>query len=149
MALLLKGEAMPAEDIWCRQGLLLLTLAFLIGLHALSSYLPLHDFIDIPIRSQMKIEVSSPTVWTNSKERAPSARVIKVPPVESLDINRASRDELMTLPGIGPVLAEHIVEYRKEKGRFVEISEIRDVRGIGEKRFEKIRGMIQIKEGGK
>jgi len=61
-----------------------------------------------------------------------------------ININLASRSELMDLPGIGPVLAERIVEYRGQNGAFAQIEEIRKVSGIGEKRFDTIKDKITV-----
>ena len=49
-----------------------------------------------------------------------------------------------TLPGIGPQLAERIVQYREEQGAFSEIEDIMAVKGIGEKKFKKLREYIVI-----
>lgn len=61
---------------------------------------------------------------------------------KSIDINSAGAEELDLLPGIGPVLAERIVQYREENGDFDEISEIREVSGIGDRIFRKISAYI-------
>ena len=63
---------------------------------------------------------------------------------KSIDINRADKDELDKLPGIGPALAERIIEYRIDYGDFSDIEEIMDVSGIGEKTFAKIRDFIYV-----
>ncbi len=62
-----------------------------------------------------------------------------------LDINRASAAELELLPGIGPVLAGRIVEYRKLRGRFQSVDELLDVPGIGPKRLEQIRPYVVVR----
>ena len=59
-----------------------------------------------------------------------------------LDINQASADELDMLPGIGPSLAQAIIEYREVNGPFFYLEEIMDVPGIGEKRFTDISPLI-------
>lgn len=59
-------------------------------------------------------------------------------------INRAAKDELETLPGIGPATAEKIVAYRKEHGRFERIEDIMLVKSIGPKKFEKLRQFITL-----
>ena len=61
-----------------------------------------------------------------------------------LNINIASRTELMELPGIGPSLSERIVEHRSLNGPFRRIEDIRNVSGIGQQRFETIRDRITV-----
>ena len=56
----------------------------------------------------------------------------------AVNINKAGTEELETLPGIGEVLAQRIVEYRNENGDFLSIEELDNVRGIGEKTLSKI-----------
>lgn len=62
-----------------------------------------------------------------------------------VNINSASQTELETLPGIGPSIASKIVNYRKEKGKFLKIEDIKNVSGIGEAKFEKIKKYISVK----
>ena len=69
------------------------------------------------------------------------------PQGEKVNINAATVDELVTLPGIGPSYAQRIVEYREKNGPFKKVEDLLNVRGIGEKTFEKIRDRITI--GGK
>ena len=61
-----------------------------------------------------------------------------------ININSASLSELMTLPGIGEIKAQAIVDYRLENGSFTAISELMNVSGIGEKTFEKLREKICV-----
>ena len=63
-----------------------------------------------------------------------------------VDVNKADAGTLDRLPGIGPVLAERIVEYRRAHGRFRTIDEITLVRGIGERTLTKLRGRITVDE---
>jgi competence protein ComEA len=62
----------------------------------------------------------------------------------SLDVNRASQEDFERLPGIGPVLAGRIVEYRAARGGFQDIEELRRVKGVGEKTFERIRAFVAV-----
>ena len=61
-----------------------------------------------------------------------------------ININLASQSELMDLPGIGAVLASRIVDYRRQHGDFRRIEDIRNVSGIGEKRYEAIQDKITV-----
>lgn len=62
-----------------------------------------------------------------------------------VDLNHATQAELETLPGIGPALAQRIIEYR-ESSPFTSPDEIRNVRGIGDKLFEGMKEMITVRE---
>ena len=61
-----------------------------------------------------------------------------------ININSASRSELMDLPGIGSVLSERIVEYRRINGPFSKIEDLRNVSGIGDKRYDTVKDRITV-----
>ncbi len=61
-----------------------------------------------------------------------------------IGINSANIEDLITLPGIGPKLAEKIIEYRKVNGRFKNPYELQKIDGIGEKKFESIERFISL-----
>ena len=62
-----------------------------------------------------------------------------------ININTASGSELEELPGIGPALAQCIIDHRDTHGPFATVEEIMDVRGIGQGTFEDIRDLITVK----
>ena len=62
-----------------------------------------------------------------------------------VNINKATENELSTLPGIGNSLATRIVEYRRQNGNFKTIEDIKNVSGIGESKFANIKDFISIK----
>lgn len=97
---------------------------------------------DSPIEpTGTEIAETQPTV-SNPSTGAPETQ----PPQseKKVNINTASIEQLMTLPGIGEVYAKRIVEYRAANGPFKKISDITNVTGIGTKRFEAIMGLITV-----
>lgn len=64
-----------------------------------------------------------------------------------LNINKASLEELQTLPGIGEVRAKSIIEYREAQGGFKSVEELGNISGIGAKTLEKLRDKVDIKWG--
>jgi competence protein ComEA len=65
-------------------------------------------------------------------------------PSALVNVNSATLAELETLPGIGPTLAEAIIAERERRGGFKSVNELRDVRGIGEKRFADLKDKVTI-----
>ncbi|MEE1739191.1 ComEA family DNA-binding protein [Streptomyces sp. BE147] len=60
-----------------------------------------------------------------------------------VSLNTASAEQLETLPGVGPVLAQHIVDYRTEHGGYRSVGELRQVRGIGDRRFADLEPLVR------
>ena len=61
-----------------------------------------------------------------------------------LNINRATREELERLPGVGPALARRIVEHRERHGAFRRVEHLLAVRGISERRFAELRAHVTV-----
>mgnify|MGYP006357859785 FL=1 len=57
----------------------------------------------------------------------------------AVNINTAGADELKALPGIGPAKAEAIVEYRKQHGNFKSVEELKNVKGIGDGIYNRLK----------
>ncbi len=64
--------------------------------------------------------------------------------VSKININTATETELDKLPGIGPVYANRIVEYRQLNNGFKSLEELKNIKGIGEKTFEKLKDLISL-----
>lgn len=62
-----------------------------------------------------------------------------------VNINKATKEELQTLQGIGESTAEKIITYRKENGNFKQIEDIKNVPGIGDAKYENIKDKISVK----
>ena len=61
-----------------------------------------------------------------------------------VSINSAGIEELTTLPGIGKTTAQKIIDYRQEKGSFLSLEELMNVKGIGKSKYENIKGSITL-----
>ncbi|MEI2471026.1 helix-hairpin-helix domain-containing protein [Peribacillus frigoritolerans] len=62
-----------------------------------------------------------------------------------VNLNTATQEDLQTLTGIGPSKANAILEYRETIGKFKEVDELKQVTGIGDKTFERLRDSISVK----
>lgn len=62
----------------------------------------------------------------------------------AIDLNTATKDDLVELSGIGPAKAQAILDYRAQHGGFKSVDELKSVRGIGAKQFEKLRPEISV-----
>ena len=63
---------------------------------------------------------------------------------EKINLNSATAEQLQTIPGIGPSTAKSILDYRSKVGKFNKIEEIINVKGIGEKKFQKIKDRLTV-----
>lgn len=81
------------------------------------------------------------TISVQRADREPPAPELPAAaePQGPVDVNTADADALQTLPGIGPALAERIIDYRTEHGPFRSVEELLEVKGIGEATLEKFR----------
>ena len=63
---------------------------------------------------------------------------------EPIDLNRADKETLMLLPGVGEVIAGRILEYRNEVGAFTYKEELMNISGIGEKTYEELKDLVTV-----
>ncbi len=66
------------------------------------------------------------------------------PVTQKVNINTASLEELVMLPSIGEATAKRIIEYRQKNGAFLTISDLKQVSGIGDQTFEKLKNLITV-----
>jgi competence protein ComEA len=126
-----KAEALPKADV-----------------HALNlaAFLKDGDEVFVPDRSSRALEAFEEALTIRGAEKiAPTySRRQKQPPIGKVAINRATAKQLESLPGIGPALAERIVEYRQAHGPFKSVDELLNVRGIGKKKLEALRPYVKL-----
>jgi len=75
---------------------------------------------------------------------APDQKAVASASEKPVSINKADLDELQTVRGIGPALAERIMSYRQTSGGFKTLEELKEVKGIGDAKFEKIKNQITM-----
>ncbi len=68
----------------------------------------------------------------------------KVSASNPLDLNRATAAQLDTLPGIGPVTAQRILDYRNKVGRINSVDELKKISGLGGAKFEEIKNLLRV-----
>lgn len=88
--------------------------------------------------------VNGPGQHALDQNRVVSAKVATLHDSALLDLNRATADELEALPGIGAVLAQRVVAFRESAGRFRTVDDLRGVKGIGAKKFDRLKSLITV-----
>lgn len=91
------------------------------------------------MRSQVSLQVVPSELTPEEKDVDDLLRQAKI-----VNINQDPVEKIITLPGIGPALAERIVEYRQVHGSYKKIEELLNVPGIGPKKLEKIKEFVVV-----
>ena len=89
-------------------------------------------------------ETEAQEIQTEEASKKPQTAPVAPKPTGTVNINTATKEQLMTLDGIGEVKATAILEYRRENGNFYTVDELTNVKGIGEKTLETIRARIKV-----
>jgi len=92
---------------------------------------------------QVIVGASAPAGPGGTAPGGPGAPAAGTAPAAPVSLNTATADQLDTLPGVGPVLAQHIIDYRTQHGGFRSVDELREVNGIGERRFADLRNLVR------
>lgn len=131
--------------------LLLMALVIGIGIQVVKKYQPKKINEEWAVEyDRILSEFNQKTQEREAREGLPadSAKKISYPEKEKfvgrININAASHEEFQTLPGVGPATATKIIDYRASIGAFVKIEDIQKVKGIGPKKFEKIKSFIVV-----
>jgi competence protein ComEA len=106
-------------------------------MRALFMVLALVAIAALPAAAQQKAAGGSSKAAGRSAAAAPSAPV---------NLNTATQAQIETLPGIGPKVAQRIIEYRQKNGQFKKIEDLMNVKGVGEKSFLKLKPYLTVTE---
>lgn len=90
-----------------------------------------------------QLVVGGPAPAGAAAPAVPAGRGTAAGPTAPVSLSTATVDQLDTLPGVGPVLAQHIVDYRTRNGGFRSVDELREVNGIGDRRFADLRDLVR------
>ena len=74
----------------------------------------------------------------------PHSLAKKKPPLKPVNINTANSEELQQVPGIGPATAQKILQMRKSYGAFKSVDDLLAIRGLGQKRLDKMRKYLTV-----
>ena len=98
----------------------------------------------LPLPSEEEISSQNTEASSSASTQAPpesheppasSSPASSAPPQGKINLNTAGKEELMSIKGLGEILAERILDYRERHGGFDSLEELMEVDGIGEKRF--------------
>lgn len=104
---------------------------------SLASQLKDGDAVRVPEKA-----IAASQVKQTSPKRSRTRQSAKPAEGQKVDLNRASLEQLDSLPGIGRSIAQDILRYRQSKGRFRTLDELKEVPGIGDRRFERLKGLL-------
>ena len=101
--------------------------------------------VDISDINLARLLVDGEQILVGGNRRQSSKSVARKITVDNpLDINRATLAQLDTLPGIGPVTAQRIIDYRNKVGRINALDELKKISGLGGAKFEEIKSLLRV-----
>lgn len=118
------------------------TLGVLVGKSSHAGQVVIQHATQTEPSSISKASINSATVPQTESEPVQTTPAA----VGKINLNTATLEELVTLPGIGPALAQRILDHRNTYGPFSKVEELYDVSGIGEKKFEAIVDLITLED---
>src|SRR3954468_5842033 len=83
------------------------------------------------------------TAVAAAQSKAPVAKAVATS-AAPINLNSATAEQLATIPGVGPKMAERIIDYRQKNGGFKKIEDLMNVSGVGEKSFLKMKPLITV-----
>lgn len=104
---------------------------------------PLAVVAEVPRPDALPLELDSSAQAPKMQAVGGETKEVRQSP-SLLDLNRATVGELEALPGIGAVLAQRVIEFRTSAGGFRRIDDLREVKGIGSKKFDRIKALVTV-----
>jgi competence protein ComEA len=101
------------------------------------------DSFYVPSRQDAK-NAPPPPAAPVKRRRMRRMPVVHRPPSSPVNLNLASESQIENLPGVGPAMAQAILQLRAQRGRFQSTEDLREVAGIGKKRFERLAPYIRV-----
>lgn len=95
-------------------------------------------------RNSRTVGSSSQNIQTPTMKAVALTEPSKTAVHSRLDLNRASAGELESLPGIGAVLAQRVIAFRESAGGFRTVEDLREVKGIGAKTFDRLKSLVTV-----
>ncbi len=102
------------------------------------------DTVSLDSLSQNVVSDTSPKKIEGKLEKTEYHYVRKADFSGIVDLNKATAEQLATVPGIGPKTAENIIKYRQINGFFKSLGDLTEVKGIGEKKLEKMKSHLSL-----
>ena len=91
------------------------------------------------------IAVSAAAASAQNKATTPkAAATVTATATAPVNLNTATVEQLATIPGVGPKMAERIIDYRQKNGGFKKVEDLMNVSGVGEKSFLKMKPLITV-----
>lgn len=101
--------------------------------------------VNIPSINDKQLENEEQYITQENQENVIVGENLSKKTEKRININTANEQELQNLQGIGETMAKRIVEYRKANGKFKEIEDLKNVKGIGNAKYDKIKQNICVK----
>jgi competence protein ComEA len=91
------------------------------------------------------VAVSAAAASAQNKATTPKAGATATATATApVNLNTATAEQLATIPGVGPKMAERIIDYRQKNGGFKKVEDLMNVSGVGEKSFLKMKPLITV-----
>lgn len=108
----------------------------------LAAHLKDAEQVHVPTQGAPPTVAAPPPTTVAHESTAP--KKLRTPGEGKVQLNAATLEELQRLPGIGPSMAQRILDYRQQNGGFQELAQLREVKGIGEKTFTKLAPFLSL-----